>query len=219
MGLDDSGATDVQRFALIQAHAFDLENSIESFVECRDFANVVVQHHGGVDGVSNADVASLGNEILCTVRVCEGYWIHRRTQLNEEVVDLYCKIGTLQTHVAIKNLLEDLGAGAGLDSAGTNLLKKAAGRLSQGMIGPRDIHWDVRVDEDPHRRPPSISASTWSMSPVGAPRLERVVRGSRTVRSSARARSMTRRTHADRERRLRSAAFCNLAARLSGMRT
>jgi len=40
---------------------------------------------------------------------------------------------------------------------------------SLNELAAGDIHRHIRIDEHHHPRPASISASTWAISPVGAP--------------------------------------------------
>src|SRR3990170_5140721 len=121
--------------------------------------------------------------------------------------------------VPVEDLLEHLGARAGIQLARPDALDEPEGRRAVRVVAPGDIHGDVRVDEDHHPRPASISARIWSMSPVGAPRLERRATGSAGARSSAIARSMARRTHAPFETPPRRAALRRRASRLSEIRT
>lgn len=43
--------------------------------------------------------------------------------------------------------------------ATADAVEEAPGRIAQGMLASGDVHRDVRIDEDPHVRPDSISAS------------------------------------------------------------
>ena len=74
-------------------------------------------------------------------------------------------------HIAVDDLLEDFGIGRKRLVVRDGLLEEPAGEMLVRMVGPEQVHRDVRVDEDHDLEsgtyPRSISPSMCPMSPAG----------------------------------------------------
>ena len=77
-----------------------------------------------MDGIAGAGVGMGDQDVARPVRVRQGYRDDGRTDLDEQVVHVARKIHPAQCAIAIENLLEDLGAGEGLDLSVAHSLKE-----------------------------------------------------------------------------------------------
>ncbi len=101
--------------ALGHGQAAHSRYQVETGIERGDVLDIVVQHDGRVDRVTNPDAAPAADHLFRTIRVGQGNRINHRAQQYEEIVNLARKVKPLQRGVPIKNLLEDFGACAGFD--------------------------------------------------------------------------------------------------------
>src|SRR5262249_15955782 len=76
----------VRRAAEIEP--FDAGDGVEPQVEGRDVSDLVVQHHGGVEGVADLDAVGVTDEALRAVSVRDRNRQNPRADLDKEIVDL-----------------------------------------------------------------------------------------------------------------------------------
>jgi hypothetical protein len=89
---------------------------------------------------------------------------HHRADARKQVENVPGKISPFERSIAVKDLLEHLGAGTCLNVSSANLIEESARRRLVGMISPRDLHRNVEIHKNGQTRPDSISVSIRSIN-------------------------------------------------------
>lgn len=144
---------------LLKVNPFDAGDTVEPSIEGGDCLHSMVQHHSSMHCVPAGDPLVHDEKIAGPVRVGESDAQDHRTNTGEQVIDVPRKIAPSQRSVTVKDLLENLRAGARVNFPGANLFKESTGRDLVRMIRPRDVHRNVGVHKNGQMRPDSISVS------------------------------------------------------------